>query len=605
VDATLEQLLTYAAGKDARLASAAAVVLAELAPKDAAAVKALDEALSRGDPVRRGFLIEALARIGTAEAADALSRQIKQGGQGAEDALRAIAHAGAAALKPLTRLVDEVEPALLGKLAEAIGRTGEPAGFIALLETLKEAPQNRAQAIQSGMRAALPALNEKARETLAERIEKLLEGSKFRTHDAACLEALELTGELGAQESYSLLLEFGQKDERPRVRRAALRAAARLNLPVERRARGASKLLALLDDADFGHVVEPALALLKDVALGAEFRKALEKLGQSQIHEVREFAFKALATRGSAKTLSELVAHLEEPDLAVRQEAAAALSQAPGAAEPVAERLLKTKDSDASRLFARVLLPHAKEIPARLVTALSKVYVEYATGSGEGVAATPEAQRAAQERRGALLSVLRACENTALAETALKEAGKLRGNGDPLKALALLKSIQGVPGFGVEQRLELALSGLAAGANDLARSARLNDPNLRTLEELLSGEQLQAATLAKQILKDESIPRRGVLYLAHHFAERMLHERELGRRLLEGLAANPRSEEGKLAKDKLVLEGFIKVSKKEQAGLLEARAEALLSSANIAAKANAKASKKKVKPAKKSSKRKK
>ena len=67
------KLGAFAASKDSRLACAAAVILAELAPRDAALVRQLSEALNDADPIRRPFLIEALGRIGTADAAAALS----------------------------------------------------------------------------------------------------------------------------------------------------------------------------------------------------------------------------------------------------------------------------------------------------------------------------------------------------------------------------------------------------------------------------------------------------------------------------------------------------------------------------------------------------
>ena len=89
--------------------------------------------------MRRPFIIEALGRIGTAEAAAALVPLIKAEGPTSEMALRAIAHTESAALKPLLKLVGTVPPALLERIAECAARTGEAAAFSGLCAGLANA----------------------------------------------------------------------------------------------------------------------------------------------------------------------------------------------------------------------------------------------------------------------------------------------------------------------------------------------------------------------------------------------------------------------------------------------------------------------------------
>jgi hypothetical protein len=368
------------------------------------------------------------------------------------------------------------------------------------------------------------------------------------------------------------------------LRAAALRAAARLPLDGEARAGLAAHCLPLLAETDFAGAVEPALAALRGPggappSLPAVHRPALRKLLDSRFAEVREFAMQALAAEGSATGLHDLLARLDSQDVVVAETALEALAQAKGAAAPLAERLLNTGDGRTSRRLARALARRAAEIPPRLLAALARACVDLATG--QAALKTPDAESAAggavresDERRGALLSVLRASGAAILAEEAVKEARRLRAAGEPFRSLALLKSIIGVAGWGDEQKLELALAGLSVSGRDFSRQSRINDPHLRLLEELLSAG-CKATALARRLIKDEALPRKALYYAGYHFAERMLAEREFGAALLTALAGRPRSEEGREAREKLILEGLLKVSGKARSGILEERAKAL------------------------------
>jgi len=588
LDETLERLTGFVSSKDARLACAAAVALAELAPKDAAVVRGLREALEKSDPVRRPFIIEALGRIGTPEAAQAIVPLIEAGGPSADEALRAVAHAGAGALKPLAGLLKKAGPDLQTKLAEAIARTGEAQGFAALFGELRDASPESARALREGIHRALAGLDERGREALLRHILKALDTRALVEHEPAALSALELAGELGDVEALGTLTAFVSSKTEPRIRRAALLALARLKLEPERRGRLAGKLLPLLEEADFGLSVEPALLALRDAELGAEHRGALQRLVSSQAPAVREFAMKALAARGSSKTLNDLVACLEDNDPSVRENAATALAKAPGAAPLIAERLAKLASGASARLAARILQQSAPEIPTRTLKTLAAAYIALATGKQEsGVAATSDDRRNADELRGAQLAVLRASNSTVLSELAAEESAALRKAGDASRALALMKSIYGAAGWGEAQRLELALAGLSLVPLDLARPARAGNIHLRPLEEALAAPKAEPKALAKALLKDQVLEKRVLYYLGHHFSERMHGDREFGRVLLEALAENPRNEEGRQAREKLVLEGLAKSGKAAKAGILEERAKVMMVAADMAAQAAA------------------
>ncbi|MCZ7648263.1 MAG: HEAT repeat domain-containing protein [Planctomycetota bacterium] len=584
MEQTLERLVAYARSKDTRLACAAAVVLAELAPREPGVARGLAEHLPRTDGVLRSFTIEALGRIGSPEAAAALVPFIEAGGPVGDEALRAVAHAGAGALKPLVRLLGKAPAELRAKLSEAIARTGESQGYAALLDALREADFDQARAIREGMHHALGGLGEKPRAVLLKLLLKALESKNFASREPGLVTVLELSGELREAEAASSLLAHALRPATPRARRAALLALARLELKPEKRAALAAKLFGLVEESDFDYAVEPAIAALREAKLGSGFRGRLQKLVGSPRPEVREFAMQQLAAAGGSSTLNELLDCLESADPSVREDAAEALAKAPHAAKALAERMLKSSSGEACRLAARILAGMAAQLPKPLLPELAKAYVAIATGKDKQAAAKEEAQRReAETRRAAFFLVCRATGSEILAELALKEARKVRAGGEPQRAANLLRALQGIPGWSDEHRVELALAGLATAPLDLSRAARGNETSLRLLENALGNGTLKPRALAKSIAGDPALSRKAVYYLGHHFAEGIGEQRELGRELLEQLSAT-RGDEGRQAKEKLALEGLAGKGAKKQS-VLEERAKVLMAAADLAADA--------------------
>jgi HEAT repeat protein len=580
LDDTLSKLGTFVAAKDSRLACAAAVILAELAPRDSSLVKKLVDALNGADAIRRPFIIEALGRIGTQEAAAALVPLIKSEGPASEQALRAIAHTASAALKPLLKLVGHVTPALLEKIAECAGRTGDSAAFSTLFSGLANADVDTCRAIRGGLRTAMTSFDDKSKEHLRKELDRAFKDKALVHHFPALIALMKIAGDLGDVTLQNYILHRTEKDYPPHVRRAALQAIGMLHYSGEQRAKMAGKLLPLMFETDLLNLAEPALEAMRQAHLGAEHQTQLKKLLHSQSSRIREFAMQSLAALGSSRTLGELVACLDSADRSVREEALGALSRAPSAAGVLAERLLELGGGDSLQETARALAPQASKIPPKLLHSLAEEYVELSAGNGKKKLG-PDAVRGVEEKRRAILSVFRSANSPELVNAVFVKARKLRENDEKPRAYEMIRSVMGMNGWTDQYRIELALSGLSVGPKDLARASRSNDHNLHILEDLLSSGHQTPKDLAKLINKDTTIDRRTLYYIGFHFVERMQHEREFGRQVLEQLAES-RSEEGRQAKEKLVIEGLVAL-KGGKAGILEERAKVLLSASDMIA----------------------
>jgi HEAT repeat protein len=580
VDDLLVKLGAFVSSKDSRLACAAAVVLTELAPRSPAIVKELTAGLHHTDVVRRPFIIEALGRIGTADAAAALVPLIKAEGPAAEQALRVIALAPAAALKPLLQLLGSVPPALLERISECAARTGEPLAFSSLIAHLANADVDICRAVRAGLRSAMSGFDAKAKENLGRQLDKAFNDKKMIQHPPTLIALMKIAGDLGEVSLQRHILDRIDKDEPVNVRRSALQSIAALHLSSVQRAKLAPRLLPLVMDADVANIAEPALEALRQAALGAECQSQIKKLLGSQSHSIREYAMQALANLGSSRTMSDLIACLESPDRSMRDEALSALSHAPAAAVPLCDRLLEMDGGESALDAARAIAPHVGSVPPRLLAALAEQYVQLAAGNGKKKP-EPDAARKAEDKRRAILNLFRASHASQLVDAASSHAERLRQKDEAQKACELLRGVSGLHGWRDEHRLELALAGISCGAKELSRSARASDANLQTLHELLFSGRRTPKDLAQHVLKDKSLSRKAVYYMGFHFVERMQMEREFGRMLLENLA-EARNEEGRQAREKLVIEGLATV-KGGKAGIMEERAKVLLTASDMVA----------------------
>jgi len=573
------KLGAFAASKDSRLACAAAVILAELAPRDAALVRQLSEALNDADPIRRPFLIEALGRIGTADAAAALVPLIKSEGPASEQALRAIAHTASAALKPLMKLVGHVTPALLERIAECAARTGETIAFSGLLGGLLNADTETCRAIRGGLRTAMSSFDAKAKETLRKQLDVALKDKALTRHHPSLISLMKTAGDLGDIGLQNALLERIDASYPPYVRRAALQSIGMLHYSGEQRAKLAPKLLPLMAESDLANLAEPALEAMRQAQLSPDHQNALKKLLNSQSSRIREFAMQGLAAQGSARTLHDLLACLDSPDRSVREEALNALSRAPSAAGMLSERLLELDGGETALETARALSPQATKIPAKNLENLAAAYLKLALPEASKKAVEPDAARKADEKRRAILNVFRSANAPQLAHAVVARAKKLRGQDEAQRAYQLLKEVSNLNGWNDGARIEMALAGLSIGSRDLSRSARSNDSELRQIEDVLSGGRLSPKDLARQISKDSIVSRRTVFYIGFHFTERLAQDRQFGQLVLEHLAES-RSDEGKQAKEKLAIEGLVTV-RRGKPGFLEERAKVLLAASDM------------------------
>ena len=325
--------------------------------------------------------------------------------------------------------------------------------------------------------------DEAFKENLRKQLEKSFKDEALTKHHPSQIALMKIAGDLGDVSMLKNISSCIGVSHPPAVRREALKSLGLLHLSAEQRGKLAAQVLPLLLDRDTANIAEPALEAIRQSHISADQQGILRKLLTSTVPRIREFAMQQLALLGSGRTLSDLITCLDSPDRSIKEEALGALSRSPSAANVLSERLHEINGGEAALETARALTPQAAHISKRHIENLADRYIALTEPPRKPLDA--DGHRKNDESRRAILSVFRAGASPALAERALAQAEKLRAKDEPHRACDLLKAIQGINGWSDVHRIELALAAISYSPKDLSRSIRVNDPHLRTLEEIL------------------------------------------------------------------------------------------------------------------------
>src|SRR5690606_29464671 len=124
----------------------------------------------------------------------------------------------------------------------------------------------------------------------------------------------------------------------------------------------ARQLLELLGDPDYERIARPALDVLLPMTLSPSMVGELDALTRSRHPDLRRFALSKLGTFDSKEAVDVLLRFVDEPDPAVREPAARALSALTAARATVLARLLSENRGERAWMLARVLRPQAAEL---------------------------------------------------------------------------------------------------------------------------------------------------------------------------------------------------------------------------------------------------
>ncbi len=532
MDSTLRTICGLLESQDSMRRHAAALVLAELAPKDSAVIEALGKALADANSVLAGHILDAFEAIGSPDAVPYITPLLNA--DSTEIKLRAVAMVAKGGERVVPDIKRRIESARGGErlvLVELLARIHAKPAFQVLLEQLFDPDLEYVRAVCEAVRRHMADVPPKVRVALHAQLSAFMETARVKTQERTVTSCLLLLGAIGEAAARATLLAYAAPKYSLYVRRHALIGLK--NLEFEGAAAAVRQLVPYLAESDDGLVRHVLDILARVPAAKADWAALLT----SAYAPVRSFAVRRLAAEDTAAANRQLLELLRHGDTDVREVAAGGLSGHKGATALLVGALEEEGDGDAAWRLAKILKPHSETIDAKSFKRLA------ALAAGELKAGTP--------RHEALLYVLRNVDAKA-ADAVVLETGHAHMKAKRWSAaVECLRRLTNTELFDDEARYALSVCNLKASSKDINPHVRAEDYALRGFQALLRNP---AFKLAERLKKDKMLDSADRFYVGFHFAESPGEEQAFGIAVLEFLVKNaPKSAEGKAAKNKLKL----------------------------------------------------
>ncbi|MBI2900809.1 MAG: HEAT repeat domain-containing protein [Planctomycetes bacterium] len=346
----LEKICALLASGSAELQCAAAMVLGELRPRDAAARKALARALQSANDTVRTYAVEALAKIGATEAVPHLIPLLGAAPALKARAMKVIAEAGGEVVDALRERLKDADPEVRKGIVEALGRLGGDS-----LELLVRALKDKDPAVPAQAAASFEA--QVGRMAPAQRKSAARQVVEVLKRGAAPGAALQILGALGDPSALPALLSFAGPKQAADVRVAALRAVARVGADAKKTL---ARLLPVFDEP--GDVAKAAAEVLERLRIAkADLPKVLRFMDHA-VPAVRVAAIRALGALGTPEAAGALAKALGSGDREVSDAAAGSL-RSNAAFVPA---LLKALASEADLARAWKIADVVRSVPGAL-----------------------------------------------------------------------------------------------------------------------------------------------------------------------------------------------------------------------------------------------
>ena len=537
MDQTLKKICALLQSADPMRRCAAAIALAELAPRDAAIVKALGEALEGAEARLTGYVLEAFEAIGSSDAVpyvmpllDAEDVQVKL------RAVSILAKAGGAVVGEIKSRLEHAKPAQKFVLVDALARVHTREAFRVLLDVLLdhdfEVVKGACEAIHRHVRDVPP----KDRAALHKEIVSFMNGPRVKSQERVVTSCLLLLGYIGRPEARAILLKYSAPSQSLYLRRHALIGLRNLDFSGAAATAVARRMFEFFDDPDEG-VVRHALDIIGRLPASGAAQAQWPKFLGSKQPAVRAFAARRVGEVDSAANNRALLGLLRHEDTELREIAASALAAHVGAVPLLLGALTDETEAEAAWRLAKILKPHGESMDKKAFQRLRAL-------------AQRELQ-AGKPRYEPLLYVVRNVDAKA-ADTVLAEAGMAhRSAGQWSQAVECLRRIIHTESFDDEARYALSVSNLKLSPKDLSAQMRAEDHALRGFQTLLRSREFK---LFDRLKKDKALDAADMHYVGFHFSEATAEDKDFGEQLLAHVAKTwPRSDEGKAAKAKLKL----------------------------------------------------
>ena len=496
---------------------AAAQVLGELRPKDAAAIEALGNGPDRS-PVLGRFCLDALAKIANAAALRKLAEAVVEHEVLSDHAAQLLGEIGAPAHGVLAsaypQAIGEQRVRILGVLARELGPGSLPVFAAALLT-----PELSEQAAN---------LLEGSRDQFSPSIGKALYGEiKSRLDEGVAPHALaRVLAVLAAVDpagSKPLFMKYTDIETPQIVRSAAFRALRGLKLTASQ----IQAMMGSLEDKDQREVHEAIRDVLIQLPeLPSGFAPALKRMLASRQTEQRLFAARMLRTSGGTELAKLFLKLLSHDDERFREAAVESLSNNKQAVEPTLKLMQMTKDAELAKACSGILARLSDHMPPKLQKAsVEKAIKLLGTNVRLGDMLLDLALHAGQEKIVAFI---------------VEKAVRMRRARKPAEALHVLARVVANGHGDDEAHYQIALTKLLAAADEAEAEGGPGNSTMGFFAVLIRN----GFPLADRLKRESAVKPEMMLRVATHFASAVGAERRFGTEVLQHLAERTKGRAG-------------------------------------------------------------
>jgi HEAT repeat protein len=517
---------------------AAAMVLAELRPKQESVVKALGETLKDANQLLTRYVLEAFDAIGSRSVVPYVLPLLES--PETETKLRAaaiIARAGGDNVANLRDQFLKANPQQKRVLVDILARIHNREAMQLILDVLFDTDFELVKEACQAVRRHITDAEPKERAALHRQVATFMSSKRVKKNDRVLTQCLLLIGYIGAPDARRILLKYSTPKTLGYIRNNALIGLKGLTYTGAAVNQIARQMLKYLAEPDYPNVVQNALDIIEKLSLGKSYDAQWRKLLKSKHASVRAFATRKLASNDNAAGNRLMMTLLAHADTQVSEIAAGALARHKGATKLLLTALARERKAERAWRLAKILKPHSQSVDKKTARKF--------------VALASRALEAGEPRHETLLYFLRNIDPT-LADGVYREVGlKYKKARKWAKAVDCLKQIARTEGFDAELRYELSVCNVKQSVKDLAPHLRAEDYALRGFQALLPDKGLK---LFDRLRKERALDAADLYYVGFHFSEGSGGELKFGRKILEYVAKRwPKTKEGKAAKNKLKL----------------------------------------------------
>ncbi len=526
------------------LQMAAALLLAELRPRDPAVVKELCGCLTAGPQPLKLAALDALAQIAAPAAVPSLVPLLESADEEVRDrARRALVRIGPAAVRRIAKHVPDAPPAARRSLLAVLSKVRSKEATRALLDLLESGHPEACREAAQALVALGQGLGRPDQARLRSRLEGILELPPDKAPGGSLSAALHVLGVVGAPGEATAILKLTATRYPETVRRDALLALSGVLRGQQLPPRILSAILPIIQEGPSPALRSAALEVLGTLELHASALDSLVALIDHADPAVRRFAARKLGGKeiGGVKAARRLVPLLADPDPSLRDAAAESLGKLPEAAPLLLEELLRCDEVHRAWALAHILRGQVSRLRRPAVRTLFE----------RAAAALTSEERIWEP----LLHVVRHHDPKTMYDWLMEEAARLKKGRRYAEAEACLKPLTRGDHFDSEARYALALAGVKAARSRGSAAPTASGDCLDLFRQLVRDP---AFPLVDRLKKERShLQTEDLYYLGFHLAEGTPDEKAIGAELLKLVAARAGSSKlGRSARNKLRSEGL-------------------------------------------------